>query len=88
MRRTSDEIFKEMSHADMNSIEQSMRNEIDKHIINRIMSIGDISTVNSMVDTYRKSYEENINFNNDTAAKALGNLVILMGRKIKMDHCE
>jgi len=44
--------------------------------------------IDGMIKRCRSSFEQNINFRSDVAAKALQNLIILMCRKIKLDHCE
>ena len=93
MSRTDKELLNGMSNASMDAVTQAIANTIDKHIINTILAMGDMSSltdkgVQRMIKICRKSFEENVNFNTPAAAKALQNLITLMGRQIKMDHCE
>lgn len=67
--------------------------EINQAILNSIFSIGNMDNlpdknIDGMIKRCRSSFEQNINFRSDVAAKALQNLIILMCRKIKLDHCE
>lgn len=67
--------------------------EVNKAILNSIFSLGDMENlpdknIDGMIMRCRASFEHNINFRSDLAIKALQNLIILMCRKIKIDHCE
>lgn len=73
--------------------EKELTRILSTEILNSIFSIGNMDNlpdknIDGMIKRCRSSFEQNINFRSDVAAKALQNLIILMCRKIKLDHCE